>query len=155
MSKNVSIRNVFKVLSDQKTERLFNTIIDFKYAESQILIVELRLSKRQYYDRIKSLVEAGLIRRQKGRYELSSFGKVIFSLNKIAEKASRTYWKFDAIDKIKMSDKSHLAETDYMKIIDVLLNDVELKEIFLHGDESLVKSRLQDSITYGRYSYVR
>ncbi|MGB8086405.1 MAG: hypothetical protein WCF07_08975, partial [Nitrososphaeraceae archaeon] len=71
MSKNVSIRNVFKVLSDQKTERLFNTIIDFKYAESQILIVELGLSKRQYYDRIKSLVEAGLIRRQKGRYELS------------------------------------------------------------------------------------
>ena len=53
-----------------------------------------------------------------------------------------------------MSDRSHLAESDYMKIIDVLLNDVELKGIFLHGDEYLVKSRLQDSITYGRYSYV-
>ena len=85
---------------------------------------------------------------------MSYFVKVIFILNKIADKSSRTYLKFDAIDKIKMSDKSHLAEADYMKIIDVLLNDVELKEIFLHGDEYLVKNRLQDGITYGRYSYV-
>ena len=154
MSKNVSIRNVFKVLADQETERLFKIIIDFKDAESQILIVELGLSKRQYYDRINNLLKAGLIRRQKGRYELSSFGKVIFSLYKIAEKASGIYWKLEAIDNIKMSDKSHLAEFDYMKIIDILLNDVEIKEIFLHGDEYLVKDRLQDNLAYGRYSYV-
>jgi predicted transcriptional regulator len=154
VSKNVSIRNVFKVLSDQETERLFKIIIDFKDAESQILIVELGLSKRQYYDRINNLLKAGLIRRQKGRYELSSFGKVIFSLYKIAEKASGIYWKLEAIDNIKMSDKSHLAEFDYMKIIDILLNDVEIKEIFLHGDEYLVKDRLQDNLAYGRYSYV-
>ena len=154
MSKNVSIRNVFKVLSDQETERLFKIIIDFKDAESQILIVELGLSKRQYYDRINNLLKAGLIRRQKGRYELSSFGKVIFSLYKIAEKASGIYWKLEAIDNIKMSDKSHLAEFDYMKIIDILLNDVEIKEIFLHGEEYLVKDRLQDNLAYGRYSYV-
>jgi len=154
VSKNVSIRNVFKVLSDQETERLFKIIIDFKDAESQILIVELGLSKRQYYDRINNLLKAGLIRRQKGRYELSSFGKVIFSLYKIAEKASGIYWKLEAIDNIKMSDKSHLAEFDYMKIIDILLNDVEIKEIFLHGEEYLVKDRLQDNLAYGRYSYV-
>jgi hypothetical protein len=154
VSKNVSIRNVFKVLSDQETERLFKIIIDFKDAESQILIVELGLSKRQYYDRINNLLKAGLIRRQKGRYEQSSFGKVIFSLYKIAEKASGIYWKLEAIDNIKMSDKSHLAEFDYMKIIDILLNDVEIKEIFLHGEEYLVKDRLQDNLAYGRYSYV-
>ena len=155
MSKNISIRNVFKVLSDQKTERLFNTIIDLKSAESQILIMELGLSKRQFYDRIKSLVEAGLIRRQKGRYELSSFGKVIFSLNKIADKASRTYWKFDAIDKIKMSDRSHLAELDYMKIIDILLNDIEVKEIILHGEEYLAKNRIRDNMLHGGHSNLK
>lgn len=134
MSKNVSMRNVFRVLSDQQTERLFKTIINSKDAESQILILESGLSKRQYYDRIKNLLKAGLIWRQKGRYELSSFGKVIFSLYKIAEKASKIYWKLDAIDNIKMSEKSHLAEIDYVKIVDVLLNDFEIKEIFLHGE---------------------
>lgn len=133
MSKNVSMRNVFRVLSDQQTERLFKAIIDSKDAESQILILESGLSKRQYYDRIKNLLKSGLIWRQKGRYELSSFGKVIFSLYKIAEKTSKIYWKLDAIDNIKMSEKSHLAEFDYMKIVDVLLNEIEIREISLHG----------------------
>jgi predicted transcriptional regulator len=127
------MRNVFRVLSDQQTERLFKTIIDSKYAESQNLILESGLSKRQYYDRIKNLLKAGLIWRQKGRYERSSFGKVIFSLYKIAEKMSKIYWKLDAIDNIKMSEKSHLAEIDYMKIVDVLLNEIEITEISLHG----------------------
>jgi hypothetical protein len=133
VSKNVSIRNVFRVLSDQQTERLFKTIIDSKDAESQILILESGLSKRQYYDRIKNLLKAGLIWRQKGRYELSSFGKVIFSLYKIAEKTSKIYWKLDAIDNIKMSERSHLAEIDYMKIVGVLLNEIDIREISLHG----------------------
>ena len=155
MSKNISIRNVFKVLSDQKTERLFNTIIDFKYAESQILIVELGLSKRQYYDRIKNLLKAGLIRRHKGRYGLSSFGKVIFSLFKIAEKASSIHWKLEAIDNIKMSNTSRLAEFDYMKIIDILLNDIEVKEIILHGEEYLAKNRLRDNMLHGRHSNLK
>jgi predicted transcriptional regulator len=139
--KDVSIGNVFKVLSDQKTEKLFKAIIKFNDAESQVLIVELGLSKKQYYDRVKNLLRAGIIRRKKGGYELSSFGKVIYSLYKIAEKASRIYWKLDAIDNIKTSENSHLAELDYMKIIDILLRDVEIKEFFLHGFEDLVKNK--------------
>jgi predicted transcriptional regulator len=122
------MRNVFKVLSNQQTERLFKTIIDSKDAESQILILKSGLSKRQYYDRIKHLLKAGLIWRHKGRYELSSFGKVIFSLYKIAEKASKIYWKLNVIDNIRMSEKSYLAEIDYMKIVDVLLNEIETRE---------------------------
>jgi predicted transcriptional regulator len=122
------MRNIFKVLSNQQTERLFKTIIDSKDAESQILILKSGLSKRQYYDRIKHLLKAGLIWRHKGRYELSSFGKVIFSLYKIAEKASKIYWKLNVIDNIRMSEKSYLAEIDYMKIVDVLLNEIETRE---------------------------
>lgn len=148
------MRNVFRVLSDQQTERLFKTIINSKDAESQILILKSGLSKRQYYDRIKNLLKAGLIWRQKGRYELSSFGKVIFSLYKIAEKASKIYWELDAIDNIKMSEKSNLAEIDYVKIVDVLLNDFEIKEIFCTGEGNIIKTSIHDSKTFGRISIV-
>jgi predicted transcriptional regulator len=141
MSKDVSIRNVFKVLSDQKTERLFMAIIESNDVDSHVLSVELGLSKKQYYNRIRNLLGAGLIRRKKGGAEISSFGKVIFSLYKIAEKASRIFWKLDAIDNIKTSEKSHLAELDYMKIIDILLQDVEIKEFFMHGLEDWVKNK--------------
>jgi hypothetical protein len=149
VSKSVSMRNVFRVLSDQQTERFFKAIIDSKDAESQILILESGLSKRQYYYRTKNLLKAGLIWRQKGRYELSSFGKVILSLYKIAEKASKIYWKLDAIDNIKMSEKSHLAEIDYMNIVNVLLNDTEIKEFFFTGEGKLIKTSIHDCKTFG------
>ena len=126
--------NVLKALSDQKTQKLFKAIIEAEDAQSQLLIVELGLSRRQYYNRIKDLVSSGLIRRQRGKYRLSSFGKVIYSLQKIAERTASNYWKLEAIDSIRMSDNSNLAEVDYMKIIDILLDDVEIKDIYLHGD---------------------
>jgi DNA-binding Lrp family transcriptional regulator len=126
--------NVLKALSDQRTQKLFKAIIEAEDAQSQLLIVELGLSRRQYYNRIKDLVSSGLIRRQRGKYRLSSFGKVIYSLQKIAERTASNYWKLEAIDSIRMSDNSNLAEVDYMKIIDILLDDVEIKDIYLHGD---------------------
>jgi hypothetical protein len=134
VSGNISLENVLKSLSDQKTQKLFKAIIDAEDAQSQLLLVGLGLSRRQYYNRIKDLVNAGLIRRQKGKYRLSSFGKIIYSLQRIAERTASNYWKLEAIDSIKLSDNSNLADVDYMKIIDILLDDVEIKDIYLHGD---------------------
>jgi hypothetical protein len=134
VSNNISLENVLKALSDQKTQKLFKAIIDAEDAQSQLLLGGLGLSRRQYYNRIKDLVSAGLIRRQRGKYRLSSFGKIIYSLQRIAERTASNYWKLEAIDSIKMSDNSNLAEVDYMKIIDILLDDVEIKDIYLHGD---------------------
>ena len=136
--------NVLKALSDQKTQKLFKAIIKAEDAQSQLLIVELGLSRRQYYNRIKDLVSSGLIRRQRGKYRLSSFGKVIYSLQKIAERTASNYWKLEAIDSLRMSDNSNLAEVDYMKIIDILLDDVEIKDIYLHGDIFSDKNKPQE-----------
>jgi hypothetical protein len=138
VSNNISIENVMKALSDQKTQKLFKSIIEAETAQSQLLIGNLGLSRRQYYNRIKDLTGVGLIRRQRGRYRLTSFGKIINSLQKIAERSVSNYWKLEAIDSIMMSDNSNLAEVDYMKIIDILLDDVEIKNFFLHGDKSKI-----------------
>ena len=43
-----------------------------------------------------------------------------------------------------MSDNSNLAEIDYMKIIDILLDDVEIKDIYLHGDNFSDKNKPQE-----------
>ena len=145
MSKNISITNVLRTLSDQKTQTLLNAIIEAEAAQSQLLLVQLGLSRRQYYNRITDLVAAGLIRRQRGQYRLSSFGKVIHSLQKIAERTANNYWKFEAIDSIRMSDNSNLAQIDYMKIVDILLEDVEIKDIYLHGDIISNKIRPQEN----------
>ena len=139
MSNSISIENVMKALSDQKTQKLFKSIIEAENAHSQLLIASLGLSRRQYYNRIKDLVSVGLIRRHRGRYSLSSFGKIIYSLQKIAERSANNYWKLEAIDSIMMSDTSNLAEVDYMKIIDILLDDVEIKDIYLRNNYHLTE----------------
>ncbi|MFZ0557362.1 MAG: hypothetical protein WAM26_18925 [Nitrososphaeraceae archaeon] len=132
-------------MSDQKTQTLLNAVIESEAAQSQLLLGQLSLSRRQYYNRITDLVAAGLIRRQRGKYRLSSFGKVIHSLQKISERTANNYWKFEAIDSIRMSDNSNLAQIDYMKIVDILLDDVEIKDIYLHGDIISNKIRPQEN----------
>jgi predicted transcriptional regulator len=137
--RNVSTTNVLRRLSDCKTERVFKTISTNDDVKSGTLIAKLGLSKRQYYDRIKNLVEAGLIRRHNGKYKLSSFGKVVLNLQRVAERTFQIHWKLEAIDNIKMSDKSNLAEIDYMKIIDILLDDIEIKAIYLRNNYHLTE----------------
>jgi predicted transcriptional regulator len=137
--RNVSTTNVLRRLSDCKTERVFKTISTNDDVKSGTLIAKLGLSKRQYYDRIRNLVKAGLIRRHNGKYKLSSFGKVVLNLQRVAERTFQIHWKLEAIDNIKMSDKSNLAEIDYMKIIDILLDDIEIKAIYLRNNYHLTE----------------
>lgn len=134
MSKIILIENVLKALSDRKTQKMFKAIVDSENVGSHLLIVELGLTRRQYYNRISYLLDAGLVRRHRGKYKLSSFGKVIYSLQRIAERTASNYWKLEAIDSIRMSDNSNLADVDYMKIVDILLDDVEIRDIYLHRD---------------------
>ncbi len=137
MPRNVSTTNVLKRLSDYKTERIFKTISTNDDLKSETLMAKLGLSKRQYYNRIRNLVETGLIRRHKGKYKISSFGKVVLNLQRVAERTSQIHWKLEAIDNIKMSDKSIIAEIDYLKIIDILLDDIEIKYMYLRNNHHL------------------
>jgi hypothetical protein len=70
---------------------------------------------------------------------------VIHSLQKIAEMIANNYRKFEVIDSIRMSDNSNLAQIAYMNIIDILLDDIEIKDIFLHGDIISNKIRPQEN----------
>ena len=67
-----------------------------------ILITKLKLTRKQYYSRISKLTNAGLVKRQKGRYLLSAFGKVIYrahmNFEERIESALGIYWKLVALD---------------------------------------------------------
>ena len=67
--------------------------------------------------------------RYKEKYRLSSFGKVIDHLQKTAEKASSIYWKLETIDSIKKSNRLGLSDIDCMKIINILSDDNQIKDI--------------------------
>jgi len=84
---------------------------------------------------MSSLIKAGLVKRQKGRYLLTAFGKVIYSaqidLEAKIENALNNYWTLKAIDSLEMPSRE---ETD--KVISVLIENEEIKGILTNDSLS-------------------
>jgi len=76
------------------------------------------------------------VKRQKGRYLLTPFGKVIYSaqinLEAKIENAINNYWKLKAIGSMDMSsrEESH-------KIISALIENQEIKSVLMKEDPHL------------------
>ena len=150
MPEKISVTRVYGVLSDDETQGLLDSIVRTQDPNSEILLANSQITKRKYYDRISDLIAVGLIRRNKGKYKLSSFGKIMLDLQRIAKKAAENYWKLEAIDSIRMFGNSNLTEAEYMKIVDLFLDDLEIKDAYLYNDihsqHNLRKSLTHDTI---------
>ena len=79
---------------------------------------------------MSGLIKAGLVKRQRGRYLLTAFGKVIYnaqmSLEGRIESALNNYWKLKAIDSLEMPSRE---END--KVISMLIDNQEIKDILI------------------------
>jgi predicted transcriptional regulator len=118
---------VLQATSDRRASNLLKNIAASD-SNSDILITQLNLTRKQYYSRMSCLINAGLVKRQKGRYLLTAFGKVIYNaqvnLETKIETALTNYWKLKAIDSMEMPSRE---ETD--KVISVLIENDEIKGI--------------------------
>ena len=119
--------SVLQAISDKRASNILKNIASSD-SNSDILITQLKLTRKQYYSRMSCLIKAGLVKRQKGRYLLTAFGKVIYSaqvnLETKIENALTNYWKLKAIDSLEMPSRE---ETD--KVISVLIDNQEIKGI--------------------------
>jgi predicted transcriptional regulator len=120
---------ILETIYDLKTSNIFQTVAS-KQSSSDILISELRLTRKEYYARISRLVKAGLVKREKGKYLLTSFGRVIYSayldLETRIEGAVKDYWKLKAIDLMNISSTE-----ENESIISMLIENQEIKNILL------------------------
>ena len=60
----VSKISLLYVLSDKEASNIFKSIASAE-SNSDILITQLKLTRKQYYSRISRLTKAGLVKRQK------------------------------------------------------------------------------------------
>jgi len=59
-------------------------------------------SKKQYYSRLKRLVDAGLLEKQESLYKLTTFGSLVYENHfKTMEKIVPNYWQIKSIDVLK------------------------------------------------------
>ena len=131
------------MISDDKVLTLFNTIA-IATDGATIAISGLKLTKKQYYSRMSSMIDANVITRRGGRYYLTSFGKVVYEAQMLIGRAQQNYWKLKAIDTIESSNDA-LTSEQREKFIDSLIADNDLKRILQNSNESKELVALQQT----------
>jgi predicted transcriptional regulator len=131
LDKSPPISDVFKAISDDKALTIFNTV-SLSAGKTDILISKLGLTRKQFYSKVERLIKHGLLVRRKGRYYLTTLGKVVYEIQSILGAALNNYWKLKAIDSLQIP--ASLPEIDLKKLIDSLLESPALKNIVLGND---------------------
>ena len=126
-----SITDVLKKISDDKTLTLFNSIA-VSNEDGNIRLREMNLSKKQYYSRLSGLMDAGLIRRRKGKYSHTLVGKIVYDAHLNIGRALSYYWKLKAIESIEMSSPgTRLPKEELTQLIDDLIDNHFIKDFLI------------------------
>src|SRR5438132_6277387 len=131
----ISKLSLFFAISDKKASNIFKSIASAG-SNTDILISQLKLTRKQYYSRMFRLLQTGLVKRQKGRYLLTAFGKVIYTaqmnLEAKIENALDNYWKLKAIDSLEMPSREETG-----KVICALIENEEIKSVLMKEQSHL------------------
>lgn len=118
------------VISDRSSAKLLGLIASSE-SSTGILLTKLNLTRKQYYSKMFRLVKAGIVKRQKGRYSLTAFGRVIYTAHKKLEmeieSALKDYWKLRAIDSMDLST----GDEEHDRVISTLIENQQIKNVLL------------------------
>ena len=129
-----SITDILKKISDDKALTIFNSIA-VSDGHGYIRLREMNLSTKQYYSRLSGLMNAGLIRRDNGKYSLTLVGKIVYDALLNMGKALSYYWKLKAIESIEMSSSSlpgaGLSKEELTQLINTLIDNHFIKDLLI------------------------
>lgn len=112
---------ILSAISEKKGSDIFKSIATTT-ANTDVLITKLKLTRKQYYSRMSNLVRLGLVKRESGRYLLTSFGKVIYSsylrLEVGIDTALESYWKLKAVDSMEFPSTE-----ERNKVVSILIDN--------------------------------
>ena len=121
---------ILKKISDDKALVLFNSIA-VTNEDKYIPLKEMNLTTKQYYTRVSGLLDAGLVKRRKGKYSLTMLGKVVYQSQTIIGKTLAYYWKLKAIESLETSASgSYIPPSEDIKqMINALIDNQQIKDI--------------------------
>lgn len=134
-----SVSLILRKISDDKTLALFRSIAVANDMDKCIQLKQMNLTTKQYYSRISGLVDAGLIKRLKGRYSLTALGKVVYHSQMIVGKTLSYYWKLRAIESVEpegFAGSSGFSSEEMKQVIAALIDDNQTKEILTNSVSS-------------------
>ena len=124
------VSDILNAIADDKSLCMFNTIALAQDYDSDLLITNINLSRKQFYARMTKMIEAGLVRRVSGRYHLTSLGKIVYHAQNLIGNGVKNYWKLKAVDSLRVSNGTIPAE-EHNKIIEAIIDNQKIKEMVL------------------------
>lgn len=127
MSDTLSENNILKCLADEKSLFMVRSI----HKGLPVTITGMKLSRKQYYHKLKMISDANLIGRSSGRYTVTSLGRVTLGLLDSLEVAlSKDYWKYLAIDNLTNADPP-MPVGERTRIISSIMESKDMTEALL------------------------
>ena len=127
------LAEIIQIISDDKSVLLLQTIFLASGDTSEVLRTRLKLGRKQYYSKMSRMSKAGLLKRQKGRYFVTAFGKVIYDAHRLLVNAVKNHWKLKAID--SLGDQILLLpKEERVKIIERMIGNQQIRQILLSPD---------------------
>ena len=122
---------IFDAISDNTSMRIFRTVAskdkNVDGIESKEIMREANVDPKLYYPRVSKLLKTELIKKQDGKYFLTSLGGEIYSGVRILDEALSIFWKLKAVDALMSSCNS--TEDELRCIVDCLIDNDEIKAI--------------------------
>jgi hypothetical protein len=125
-----SLDYILKKISDDKSLTLFNSIA-VSEGNKYTPLKEMNLTTKQYYSRISGLLNAGLIKRHKGKYSLTLLGKIVYDSQLMIGKTLAYYWKLKALESIEMSSGTILPAQEMAQLVNTLIDNHQIKDILM------------------------
>jgi predicted transcriptional regulator len=126
--KSNSPADIIGAIADNRSLDLFDSIARGT-SESEQLKDSKGLTRKQYYSRTGRLLRVGLIKRNKGKFSLTTLGTVVYHAQIEIEKAVKNYWKLKAIDSIQSS--TDIGEQERVKLIKTILDDSTIENVLV------------------------
>jgi hypothetical protein len=96
-------------------------------SKSEQINGSLNCQRKQF--RMKQLMNAGVIQRNKGRFSLTCLGVVVHHAQTVIEDGVKNYWKLKAIDSIDSS--AEIGEHEREKLIKTIIDDSGIESILV------------------------
>ena len=127
------LAEIIQIISDDKSVLLLQTIFLASGDTSKVLRTRSKLGRKQYYSKMSRMSKAGLVKRQKGRYFVTAFGKVIYDAHRLLVSAVKNHWKLEAIDSLG-NQILLLPKEERVKIIERMIGNQQIRQILLSPD---------------------
>jgi hypothetical protein len=121
-----------KMVTNENTLKILNQIIDYNnnnnnYKDGNTLsITQIGLTRKQFYTKLNELLTRGIIKKEKGKYYLTTFGKIVYDLTfeykRKLDSVIEDCWKFKALDLLDISDE--FTNDEKRKIMEQLFNHI-------------------------------